>query len=227
MDRALVLSLGAGIQSTTALLLSRAGVLEPFEAVVFADTGDEPAAVYEHLERLRAVVTVTTVTAGHLGATAAGPFVPVPLFTRPAGMGRRQCTYQYKLRPIRRWLRGLERPVDLAVCISTDEVYRAKDSGLAWCRNVFPLLELGWSRADCQTYLAAAWPYPVPRSACVYCPLKSDREWLELRDQHPADWAAAVAFDEAARPHGYVHHSRQPLATAVLTPADAGQMALE
>ena len=158
--------------------------------------------------------------------TVASSFMPVPLFDGRGGMGRRQCTYQFKLRPIRRHLRTLHRPIDLAVCISTDEVLRAKDSRVAWCRNVFPLLDLGWSRSDCLDYLRDAWPHPVPRSACVYCPLKSDREWLELREHHPDDWAAAVAFDEAARPFGYVHRSG-PLAVAVLRPEDTGQLTLE
>ena len=224
-----VLSLGAGVQSTTALLLSVDGVLPPFDGVVFADTGDEPAAVYDHLARLRDVATIATVSAGRLSDTTSSGFVPVPLFDAAGrGMGRRQCTYQYKLRPIRRWLRTLEVvPIDLAVCISVDEVERAKDSGLAWCRNVFPLLDLGWSRDRCAAYLADRWPWPVPRSACVYCPLKSDAEWAQLRDDAPADWARAVAFDEAARPFGYVHRTRRPLADVLLRLEDAGQLTLE
>jgi 3'-phosphoadenosine 5'-phosphosulfate sulfotransferase (PAPS reductase)/FAD synthetase len=222
-----VLSLGAGVQSTTALLLALDGRLEPFDRAVFADTHDEPAAVYEHLNRLRGVARIDTVSMGRLADTVRSTFVPIPLY-RQGGMGRRQCTYQYKLRPIRRYLRTFERePVDLAVCISTDEIERAKDSGLKWCRNVFPLLDLGWSRTDCLAYLADRWPFPVPRSACVYCPLKSDREWLDLREHHPDDWAAAVAFDESARRFGYVHRSERPLSEAVLRPEDAGQLALE
>jgi hypothetical protein len=223
------LSLGAGVQSTTALLMHLDGELPPFERIVFADTGDEPRAVYEHLRRLRPLARIDTVSAGvgHLSDTVNSTFMPVPLY-RNGGMGRRQCTYQYKLRPIRRFLRTLKRePIDLAVCISTDEIERAKDSGLQWCRNVFPLLKLGMSRADCLDYLADRWPYPVPRSACVYCPLKSDREWLDLRENQPDDWTAAVAFDEAARPFGYVHRSERPLADVVLRPEDAGQLGLE
>ena len=50
-DRLSALSLGAGVQSTTVLLLALDGTLPPFDAVVFADTGDEPAAVYEHRGR--------------------------------------------------------------------------------------------------------------------------------------------------------------------------------
>lgn len=230
-----VLSLGAGVQSTTALLLALDGVIEPFDAIVFADTHDEPAEVYEHLRRLMAVraedgtrTDIKIVSAGPLRDTVHSTFVPIPLYDGRGGMGRRQCTYQYKLRPIRQWLRTLNvTPIDLAVCISTDEVWRAKDSGLKWCRNVHPLLDLGWSRQDCETYLAERWPWPVPRSACVYCPLKSDREFIDMRENHPNDWAAAVAFDESARSFGYVHHSGKPLATAILRPEDGGQMVLE
>ena len=220
------LSLGAGVQSTTVLLLALAGRIEPYDVVVFADTGDEPAAVYEHLDRLRALTPIVTVTAGHLADTVNSTYLPIPLY-RDGGMGRRQCTYQYKLRPIRAHLRGYGRDVDLSVCISTDEYLRAKDASVKWCRNVHPLLDLGWSRADCLAYLADAWPHPVPRSACVYCPLKSDREWLDLREHHPDDWAAAVAFDASARPFGYVHRSERPLAEAILRPEDAGQLTLE
>ena len=222
-----VLSLGAGVQSTAVLLLARAGDIAPFDRIVFADTGDEPAAVYDHLDRLRALTAIDIVTAGRLSDTVASTFVPVPLYDGWGGMGRRQCTYQYKLRPIRRHLHAMADRVDLAVCISTDELERAKHASVKWCRNVFPLLELGWSRARCLEYLATAWPYPVPRSACVYCPLHSDREWLELREHQPADWAAAVAFDQSARAFGYVHRSGRPLATAILRPEDAGQMTLE
>jgi 3'-phosphoadenosine 5'-phosphosulfate sulfotransferase (PAPS reductase)/FAD synthetase len=223
-----VLSLGAGVQSTTVLLLALNGKLDPFDRVIFADTGDEPADVYEHLKRLQQRAAIDVVSAGRLSDTVASSFLPIPLYDGNGGMGRRQCTYQYKLRPIRRHLRSLgASDVELAVCISTDEVWRAKDSGLKWLRNRHPLLDLKWSRDDCKRYLADAWPHPVPRSACVYCPLRSDAEWLELREHHPADWAAAVAFDEAARSFGYVHRSERPLATAVLRPEDAGQMVLE
>lgn len=225
--RARALSLGAGVQSTAVLLLSLEGVVPAYDAIVFADTGDEPEDVYAHLDRLRGVAEIATVSAGHLADTVHTTFVPIPLYDSSGGMGRRQCTYQYKLRPIYHHLRTLGRPVDLAVCISTDEAIRAKDARVKWCANVFPLLELGWSRADCSAYLEDRWPWPVPRSACVYCPFRSNREWLELRTHHPADWQAAVAFDESARAFGYVHRSGRPLASASLIPEDDGQLALE
>jgi hypothetical protein len=49
-----LLSLGAGVQSTTVLLLACDGVIPRFDVALFADTGWEPRAVYENLVRLRA-----------------------------------------------------------------------------------------------------------------------------------------------------------------------------
>jgi len=47
-----VLSLGAGVQSTSLLLLTAEGRLPALDAAIFADTGWEPRGVYEHLDRL-------------------------------------------------------------------------------------------------------------------------------------------------------------------------------
>ena len=45
-----VLSLGADVQSTTMALMAARGELTPMPAAaIFADTGDEPKAVYDHL----------------------------------------------------------------------------------------------------------------------------------------------------------------------------------
>jgi len=41
------LSLGAGIQSSTVLLLACEGVIPRFDVALFADTGWEPRAVYD------------------------------------------------------------------------------------------------------------------------------------------------------------------------------------
>jgi 3'-phosphoadenosine 5'-phosphosulfate sulfotransferase (PAPS reductase)/FAD synthetase len=47
-----VLSLGAGVQSTTLALMAAAGEIEAPDCAIFADTGWEPKAVYQHLDRL-------------------------------------------------------------------------------------------------------------------------------------------------------------------------------
>src|SRR5215472_2505905 len=47
-------NLGAGVQSTTLYLLEKEGKIEPCEAWIFADTQEEPKAVYDHLAWLEA-----------------------------------------------------------------------------------------------------------------------------------------------------------------------------
>ena len=216
-----VLSLGAGVQSSTCLLMSLAGELPRLDAAVFADTGWEPKAVYQHLERLEATaqaggVPVHRVGAGNLRRDALDPdhhFASLPLFVRRAdggrGMIRRQCTREYKLTPIRRQVRALYeragRPsggVEQWLGISLDETHRMRASDVRYITLRYVLVEQRMTRADCQRWLDAhGWP-GVPRSSCIGCPYHSDRQWVELREHAPQEWADAVAFDRAIR-HGH------------------------
>lgn len=230
-----LLSLGAGVQSSTVLLLACDGVIPPFDHAVFADTGWEPAIVYRQLERLRdhAVrhgIAVSTVSAGNIRADALDPqhrFASMPLHVRnpdgSKGLARRQCTAEYKVRPLKAKARELlgyphPRPVpadlyaEQAIGISVDEVHRAKDADVRYLRNTFPLLDLRWTRADCLTYLKDRGWGSVAKSACLGCPFHSDAAWRRLRDHDPDGWADAVTFDRAIR-HGYPRATRhgQPL----------------
>ncbi|WP_347269012.1 hypothetical protein [Paracoccus sp. (in: a-proteobacteria)] len=93
-----VLSLGAGVQSTTLALMAAHGEVGPMpDCAIFADTGWEPKAVYEHLAWLRSPnvlpFPVHIVSAGDLRtdllAGARGErWASIPAFTRtvtPAG----------------------------------------------------------------------------------------------------------------------------------------------
>lgn len=55
-ERMNVISLGAGVQSTTLLLMAVHGEITPKpEYAIFSDTGWEPTKVYKHLELLRMI----------------------------------------------------------------------------------------------------------------------------------------------------------------------------
>jgi hypothetical protein len=241
------LSLGAGVQSTTLALLAAEGTLPRPDVAIFADTGWEPRAVYAHLDRLEAALPfpVLRVTAGNLRDDLLDPdrrYAAIPAFVRNAdgsdGMGRRQCTSEYKLSPIRRKLRELlgatppdhrrvprGRVAEQWIGFSTDEVHRAnrvKDSdGVTYLTTRYPLLDLGMSRTDCERWLRARGWGSTAKSACIGCPYHGNRAWRELRDQRPDEWADAVAFDAAIRNSGrgadgeqYLHRSRLPLPLA-------------
>lgn len=114
-----VLSLGAGVQSTTLALLAVEGQLPKPDAAIFADTGWEPRAVYDHLTRLRPVVEqagieVRIVSTGNLRDDALNPDFPgnpVPAYVRnPDGSNGvliRSCTGRYKIEPIAREIRQM------------------------------------------------------------------------------------------------------------------------
>lgn len=92
--------------------------------------------------------------------------------------------------------------------ISTDEIDRAKDSGLRFLRNTFPLLDLGFDRAQCVEFLAERGFGQTVKSACVGCPFHGNAGWRWVRDNDPQGWAEAVEFDRAIR-HGYPHATGQ------------------
>lgn len=249
-DRPQVISLGAGVQSSTMLLMAVRGELEGIQpdVAVFADTGAEPQSVYTWLDFLKREagerVEIVTVSNGNLEQDslerAAGDgFVSVPLYLsspsgRRDGALRRQCTREYKLEPIYRELRARGyRKVDMLVGITLDEVQRMKPARPKWVRNRWPLIDAGMTRRACVEWLKAHnYPEP-PKSTCVFCPFHSDATWRRRREEEPEEFARAVAFDEAMRQlprvdrQTFVHRSLEPLATATLAPEDAGQEAFE
>jgi len=250
-----ILSLGAGVQSTTVALMSIDGTLPRIDHAVFADTGWEPAAVYEHLDRLESVladagVQTHRVTAGNIrdDALTAGRFASMPFYVRNPdggeGIARRQCTNEYKLAPIYRKVRELVglpprarstvHLADMVMGISLDEAHRMRDVHYPWIRTQYPLVDSPLTRHDCQLWLATHWPHPVPRSACIGCPFHSDLEWRHLRDDAPSEWADAIDFERqlqtiSTRFDGqiFLHPQRVPLEQVDLsTPSDQGQGSL-
>jgi hypothetical protein len=239
-----MISLGAGVQSTTMALMAAHGKIEPMpDCAIFADTGEEPTAVYDHLRWLMSgnvlPFPVYVIETGPLGERLFDDNeARVPVYTA-TGMRRRQCTKNYKLFPIRRKIRELlgKGPrdhipfgaVEQWVGISTDEVIRVIPSRVRFITRRDPLIEMRMSRWDCVNWLTDH-GYPIPpKSSCVFCPYRSNKQWRALRDGDPAGWARAVEIDERLRrPEGiamfkrptFVHRSAVPLVDADLTKVD-------
>lgn len=230
------------IESTTMALMAAAGELTPMpDCAIFADTGWEPKAVYEHLDRLEKALpfSVYRVSAGNLRDniiahrnSTGQQFETVPWFIRNAdgsdGMGRRQCTAEYKLRPIQRKIVELlgGRPkygAESWIGISTNEAIRCKPSRVQYIVNRWPLLDAKMNRTDCKAWLTRH-GWTAPRSACIGCPFHSDEEWSLLTPEEMAD---AIEVDEAIRlqpgtkGQQFAHRSRKPLREVDLRSPDA------
>lgn len=219
-----VLSLGAGVQSTTLLLMMLHGEVERADHVIFADTGWEPKAVYKHLDYLKGLMEEAKmpfhmVSKGNIREdflTDGKRYASMPLHLigedGKKGMVRRQCTAEYKLAPLmkkQRELAGLksgqrckEHRITTIIGISWDEVQRIKDPQFSWIQHEYPLIEKRITRQDCLDWCADKGYALPPRSACIGCPFKNADEWRALRENEE-EWADAVEFDNALRtlPH--------------------------
>jgi hypothetical protein len=226
-----IISLGAGVQSSTMALMAAHGKITPMpDAAIFADTGAEPQKVYAWLNWLEQQLPfpVYRVGPGDLRETIINAMRGAgrmdgrpPFYTLSGGMIRRQCTVDFKIDPIRRKVRellGLKRaqrgPAHIAavqwIGISTDEAQRMKPSQHGYIEHRWPLIEAGMRRADCLSWMAEH-GYPRPsKSACTFCPYHDDAMWADMKANDPESWADAVAVDEAIRagmpgpkrPHG-------------------------
>lgn len=245
-----VLSLGAGVQSTTLALMAAHGEIGPMpDCAIFADTGDEGARTMENVAWLESgnVLPFPVVRVSGPGrlsdavidrvSARAVDFQPVPFFTA-RGMGKRQCTSHYKIEPINRELRrrlGFQprqripaASVEVWIGISIEEVVRAGAAHEVWIANRYPLLERQMTKVDCARWLTAH-GYPVPpNSACIYCPFMDDQARRIQRDEDPDEFRAACHLDASLRAPGrrpeFVHRSRKPLGQVDLrTDEEAGQ----
>jgi len=253
-----VLSLGAGVQSSVMALKAARGELGPMvDCAIFADTGWEPEAVYHHLDWLEKQLPfpVYRVQEGNLKEdlntelnTTGHRFASIPFFLinkdGSNGMARRQCTSEYKLKPIRRKVRELlglkprqRTPkgvmVEMWIGISTDEIIRIKPNSDSWATNRWPLIEESISRRDCLRWFEDHYPgRSLAKSACVGCPFHNNREWRQIKEANPEEFEEACKIDDQLRIqkgrfHGkrFLHADRIPLRNVDLrTAEDRGQL---
>ncbi len=121
-----ILNLGAGVQSTALYLMFHHGQIIPqIDYAIFADTQEEPQAVYRHLEWLKSLggPEILVRSKSRLGddlidgVNSTGQrFASIPAYTKAEGddregQVRRQCSKEYKTevveRTIRRYVVGL------------------------------------------------------------------------------------------------------------------------
>jgi hypothetical protein len=236
-----VISLGAGVQSSTMALMAAEGELTPMpDCAIFADTGAEPKHVYDFLDYVESLVPFPVhrvmekegLEKRALSALKEGTFSPVPFHTESVsgkGLLRRQCTREFKITPIERKVRqliGLKKgqrgPKEISVMqwigISHDELSRIKPNRTKWIMNRWPLVELQMYRYDCIRWMKDHGYREPSKSACYFCPYHDNATWQNMKDDDPDSWTRAVTMDEIVR-HGvrgtteklYLHPSMQPL----------------
>ena len=254
-----VLSLGAGVQSSTLALMIHKGEIPMVDCAIFADTQAEPPKVYEWLEFIKKTVSypVHIVTWRNLEQDVLDasqgkyqafriPFYTKNKETEQKGMLMRQCTADYKIKPLTIKVRELlgykkgdrininEAKVEMLFGISTDELRRMRLNPLRYVENQYPLInDFGMSRQDCIAWIRDN-GYPTPtKSACYFCPFHSQSGWKEIKENNPELFEKAVQMDRQLRDQEkykiknkfkdelYLHRSCEPLDKAL---EDDGQL---
>jgi len=245
-----IVNWGGGVQSTAIMFL----VMERHPTLMrvlpddmemptefyFADTGDEPEAVYAHVGKMRPLLKEGGIDlievkrhkewplSSHIlerAESGTRGISMIPMFvetgTTPSPI-RRGCTQDYKVKPIERAIKESygKQPIYQWFGISADESQRMKISQKSYRTFWYPLIQMGWKRDHCIDYLKAK-GVESPRSACYFCPFHSPLEWKRIggSERHKAAKFEKEIHD-AFETHGsvcglkgmpYLHRSMQPL----------------
>ena len=214
-----ILSLGAGVQSSALAMLIEQGKVPMVDAAIFADVGAEPREVIEWLDWLKTkisyplfVVQDRNLKEDLINVTKGlEKKVQIPFFSLSdsgsKGMNRRQCTAEYKIKPVTQKIRQLlglakgERrkngtEVELLMGISTDEVQRMKTNQIKYFKNSYPLIDMRWDRAKCISWFQENYNKTPPRSACTFCPFHSNEEWKRVKS-NKEEWDKVVALEKS------------------------------
>ena len=224
-----IISLGAGVQSTALMIMAERGEITPKpDFAIFSDTQAELPETYEHIEKLKKMVSfpIHTITAGNIeedflkavkmddhrslvGRTSTPPFHTK--YNGGKGLLFRQCTRDYKIHPIQATIKnmlgykkGQKMPKDVIQAviwmgISYDEIQRMKDARVHWIKHTFPLIDRKITRQQCLEYYDKLKLERPVKSSCYFCPYKSNAQWKHHKENQPELLKKLVAFDEKIR----------------------------
>lgn len=241
-----ILSLGWGVQSWTLAAMAALGEIPMPDYAVHADTTHEMSGTYAHAEKwtpwlLERGVKVITVTAPNTDVVARNR-VMIPAFgnggdTKRGGQIRRQCTNDWKIRPIRKFVRrlignGRSNQVEMWQGISIDEWQRMRSADVNYITNIYPLVDRRISRAGCISWLESKGLDVPPKSSCTFCPYHSKGAWKDMKRSNNPDWHEAVNVDTLIRHKVpptpiFLHSGMEALPKAVNIPEDYGASQLE
>ena len=146
-----IISYGGGVQTAALLVLTAQGKIDnPAERAVFADTGSELRVTLEHIYSVMVLYGKENDIPIYTAKSSRGPLhewsgeMMLPMYFADGGFYRRQCTYKWKIAPIRKWLRAEgAKKATVQIGITKEESHRMKDANEKWITHRWPLYELG------------------------------------------------------------------------------------
>lgn len=219
-----VLSLGAGVQSSTLALMMAAGEIEPVDHAIFADTQSEPRAVLDWLSVLEGLINqlpyafpVHRVTAGDLkakelqlrtskgGRKYLGAKIPAFVLSpdgKSKGLMGRKCTADFKITPVTqkvRQLLGLKRVLPKSGILVLQAIGISRDEAHRMKPSRTPWIESYWPLIDAkmtrEDCLKWMADHGYPEPPRSSCTFCPFHSDAEWQRQTPEDFQAAVQFE--------------------------------
>lgn len=207
-----VFSCGGGVQSTACLVLAAQGAI-PYRTFVFANVGEKaesPDTIRYIVEVLKPYATLHGIEWVDLqrrrrNGTPVDLFddlhrpiraINIPVRMSNGAPGNRNCTVEFKIKPIAKWIKRNAPGCTLGKGISTDEPHRATPSRESdGYISAYPLIEMGVSRSDCLRIVREAGLPQPPKSSCWFCPYKTTDQWITMRREKPELFAATTELE--------------------------------
>ena len=216
-----IISLGWGCQSFALAAMSALGELPTVDAAIHADTTHERSETYAFAAKWtpwleERGVRVVTVNDGRRTAIDEWDGLMLPVYTtwpngEKSGMLRRQCTHDWKIAPIRRWLQENRngQHIEMWIGITLDEWTRMRDSGVQYIQNYYPFIEAldrPWMRGMAMRWLLQNGLDIPAKSRCKWCPFQGLEDWRETKLAGGDEWRECLEIDRLVRhkKDGYV-----------------------
>jgi hypothetical protein len=201
-----VVSYGGGIQSTALVVLAMRERWA-IDEIVHVDLVDaESPCTREYVDYFRRWLRdgygrdITVIERNMYQDMLDNPgFTPVPWRARDGSfMLSRQCTRQYKVAPLQRYLydRYPGDCIRLMLGISVDEFHRMRDSSAARIEHVYPLVDARLTRWQCREIIERAGLAVPSKSSCWFCPYRSSASQLALVRHYPRLREMARALED-------------------------------
>lgn len=220
MEDYIVVSFSGG-KDSTAMLLRMIELEEQIDEVVCCDTYKEFPEMYQHIEQIGKIVeekNIKFTLLKHEWTFDYWMFEHKPKRRNPekfiekygdvsgrswATAKARWCTGELKIKLIDKYFRELRKTHNVIQCvgIAADEEYRMERENQKEGTKRFPLIEWGWSEADCLAYcysLGFEWGglYNIfNRVSCWCCPLQPLEELRKLKKHFPQLWEELKDMD--------------------------------
>ena len=212
-----ILSFGGGTDSTAIICGWVERGLEPFDYILFADTGGERPHTYEHIERMQdylkkhgmpPITIVRKVKRDKTLYTLEQNCLDQKMLPSLA-YGFKGCSQKYKIAPQEKFVNnipGMRKffkeggKVHKYIGYEFSERRRWMKAPVEDDKYIYhyPLVEWEWSRPECIEAIKRA-GLPLPgKSSCFFCPASTKPEIAQLKETYPVLFERALAMEDNA-----------------------------